>query len=222
MRFVAVIVLLAASAEALGAQRLSPLLEVTGTVRDAGGGAVPGVYVAAQGLAFPGHADSGGAFRVRARLPLQSVDVFCRDSTNRWQNGVTVPVSADALSSGEITVGVVTIPIGMCERSGRTGPIEVRGIHQYDFEWNYFGICAVAGGREAFWRGRRMLLDFASNAGSGDRVKWPDRVPSEPWITAFVHAIGHVEGPGLFGDAAYRFVVDSVIEAREPRSGDCK
>ena len=225
MRLVAAIVLLIAGAEALGAQRLSPLLEVMGTVQDSGGVVVPGVYVIAQGLDFPGHADSAGRFRVRARLPLESVDVVCLDSTNQWRNGITVPVSAERLDSGTVSAGVVIIPPGLCTRSGRMGPIEVRGIHQYDFEFSNFGICRTADGPQPSWRGRRMSLEFAPGWTSRSPVKWPDRIPGEPWMTAFVHAIGHVEGPGRFhhfGSASYRFVVDSVIEVRKPRSVDCK
>ena len=44
MRVVTAVLLLFAGADALDAQRLSPLLEVKGTVQDSGGVVVPGVY----------------------------------------------------------------------------------------------------------------------------------------------------------------------------------
>jgi hypothetical protein len=178
-----------------------------------------------------GMTDSTGAYRVDSIAPPRGiVSVYCE--TVRGLSGKHL--ASDSIAFDEGTVirrDWVVSSVGCDPRHVRRVNKIFRGHYSGGFEQSEFIPCAADAwfipGDSLDWypfNNRRAWVEWRS--GAADRVAWPRvKRDEDGYPRYFVRWRGTVVGPGRYGHmgvSAFEIRVDSVLELRAPKPGDCR
>lgn len=174
--------------------------------------------------------DSAGRY-VLDHVPAGTwvVQLHCPSRTllgrNLARRTVTVPARGDVVLD-------VRVPPGGCfepDSSSRTGIFS--GHYTAGFESSGFVPChdASRGLADGLLPGQHLFEPSAwvtmSSTEQRQRIRWPKVRAGEAYPRFFVRLHGTLSGPGKYGHmgvSSHGLAVDSVIQVRRPRSGDCK
>ena len=200
---------------------------VIGRVVDSAGVPIPGRRIRPNGHGFGSPTDAQGRFRDSRRLvPVTLIDVLCPDGRRGTTVRLLRPLAATGNPADTLRdVGDLVVPRTTCDGAPVAANREFRGRYSGGFEHSSFVPCPSSLPDGARWDGRQIWAHFAPGLLERMGARWPPPAPrANEDSGAYLRVRGKLWGPGIYGHlglTAYELEIDSILEVRRPKRGEC-